>query len=495
MLAKIVTAAAACLIAGAALVFTISNQTSRPAHLAAAAPTATSTTATKTPAQPEQPKPAPSQPAPSKPASSQPAATPPAESTSTPAPAAPAPPPGDWQRDEAHLLKDHVQITSREQFFKAGEAYFSPDSLWIIFQAIPAPKAGQEPDPFYSMYAAELVRDPLGRITGIRPPVLLSNPGTANTCGFFHPQTWARDLYYDIMFASTLVPPSDAQPAGFRVGERTYRWQFPEEMEIVRGKLASIEHKTFNVQTRQTTVRRVWEPYKVEPVFKRDRYDAECAFSPDGRYIVYARVRDLAPGEEPQPRPEVDIWIFDVNRQKHHPIITADGYDGGPFFSPDGKRLCYRSDRRGDDRLQIFVADLAFDADGAPSLAAEHQLTDNDAVNWAPYWHPSGKYVVFASSLLGHHNYEVFAVEADTTRSPAQLTPKRITHAAGADVLPVFNREGNLMMWTAQRGAMAAGEQKPSSQIWIATVVPGGLDDPEKFFADAAPESSAEKPN
>ena len=37
-----------------------------------------------------------------------------------------------------------------------------------------------------------------------------------------------------------------------------------------------------------------------------------------------------------------------------------------PFFSPDGKRLCYRSDRRGDDLLQIFVSELAFDHLDAP---------------------------------------------------------------------------------------------------------------------------------
>ena len=41
-------------------------------------------------------------------------------------------------------------------------------------------------------------------------------------------------------------------------------------------------------------------------------------------------------------------------------IVQAKGYDGGPFFSPDGKRICYRSDRHGDNMLQIFVADLAF---------------------------------------------------------------------------------------------------------------------------------------
>ena len=36
-------------------------------------------------------------------------------------------------------------------------------------------------------------------------------------------------------------------------------------------------------------------------------------------------------------------------------ITDAPGYDGGPFFSPDGKRIIYRSDRKENDLLQIFV--------------------------------------------------------------------------------------------------------------------------------------------
>ena len=33
----------------------------------------------------------------------------------------------------------------------------------------------------------------------------------------------------------------------------------------------------------------------------------------------------------------------------------AKGYDGGPFFSPDGKKILYRSDRKENDLLQVFI--------------------------------------------------------------------------------------------------------------------------------------------
>src|SRR3569832_1981114 len=63
-----------------------------------------------------------------------------------PAPAAPAAAPLDWISQEAPLLAHHVQLTTRDQFVKAGESYFSPDGNWIIFQAVPVPPPGREPD-------------------------------------------------------------------------------------------------------------------------------------------------------------------------------------------------------------------------------------------------------------------------------------------------------------------------------------------------------------
>src|SRR5690606_18841641 len=133
---------------------------------------------------------------------------------------------------------------------------------------------------------------------------------------------------------------------------------------------------------------------------------------------------------------------------------------------------------------QIFIAALDFNDDGVPvGIKSEHQLTDNSHVNWAPYWHPSGEYLVYASSEAGHHNYEVFAVEVAPGKEPRTIRTRRITQASGADVLPVFSDDGSLMMWTAQRGPAAEGEGRPSSQIWIAEVAPDGpLNHPRRLF-------------
>src|SRR5688500_2473443 len=71
-------------------------------------------------------------------------------------------------------LKDVVQLTTG--FTRAGEAYFSPDMKWIIFQA-------NTPD---QMYLAELEGQG-DRIGGTRAPVRISPEKSHNTCGYFSP--------------------------------------------------------------------------------------------------------------------------------------------------------------------------------------------------------------------------------------------------------------------------------------------------------------------
>ena len=79
---------------------------------------------------------------------------------------------------EAQTLSNLVQLT--RGFERAGEAYFSPDMRWIIFEAVPH---GQE---HYQMYMAHLqYKD--GWISGADEPIRISPEPSRNTCGFFSP--------------------------------------------------------------------------------------------------------------------------------------------------------------------------------------------------------------------------------------------------------------------------------------------------------------------
>lgn len=384
----------------------------------------------------------------------------------------------DWASLEAPLLRNHVQLTSRTQFIKAGEQYFNADATWIIFQAVPVPPEGVAPDPFYSMYVAKLKKDDAGRITGIEEPIRVSPEGSANTCGWFHPkETWR------VLFGSTITRPQDDQKSGFQVGSRSYKWQFPEEMEIVTRNVIEIAEDVMPGCPMNDGIRAAPDAKVPVPVFVRDRYDAECSYSSDGRFILYGRVRE----PNPSAQPDADIWVYDTKTKKDTPLVVAEGYDGGPFFSPDGKSICYRSDREMNNLLQLYVAELVFDETGAPTgIRNEKQLTEGKAVNWAPYWHPSGRFLVYSTSEVDterHSNYEVFAVEVDWTKPVAELGKRRVTQAAGADVLPVFSNDGRYMIWCSQRGPKIEGEERSSSQIWVAECEPGGFDSPERLFA------------
>ncbi|HVU64415.1 MAG TPA: hypothetical protein VHC70_10590, partial [Phycisphaerales bacterium] len=305
-------------------------------------------------------------------------------------PHAPAPgqtKPLDWKFLEAPLLTDHVELTSRDQFVRAGEAYFDHNSppRWVIFQAVAVPAPGKDADPFYSMYVARLTWSGQ-RLTGIEHPIKISPDGSANTCGWFDPIT-----PYRVIFGSTLTRPGETQRPGFQVGTRKYVWMFPHEMEIVSRSIPEIYFAT-NRDAPQPR----WGPdaTSAQPLFSRPNYDAECSISKNGRFVLYSHVRD----EPTRGKDDADIWIYDTQTAKQHEIVHADGYDGGPFFSPDNTRICYRSDRVGNDLLQLFVADLRFDSDGVPiGIEREHQVTSNEHVNWAPFWHPSGKFLIYGT--------------------------------------------------------------------------------------------------
>lgn len=374
--------------------------------------------------------------------------------------------PIDWRTVESPVLTGHVQLTSREKFIKAGEAYFNPEATWIIFQAIAMPPGGpagaKEPEAFYQMYVAELVKDASGAIIGMKEPLQLSAPGSSNTCGWFHPTQPGV-----VLFGSTLTPPSMSDVPGYQRQTGRYVWQFHREMRLVMAQVLAggqLDGAAGGFEMAGSIAPTV--------IFETPAYAAEASWSRDGRHILYAefdRARSETLG-----RNHLDVKVFDQTTGTHTALVTADGYNGGPFFSPDGSMICYRSDHKGDSLLQLFVAELKRDAGGAiVGIEREYQLTDNQHVQWAPYWHPSGQFLVYASSEISHRNYEVFAIPVDLEKlragqKPAEIPHTRITQADGADVLPVFSNDGQWLMWTGQRGPVADGEQRPSSQLWIA---------------------------
>jgi hypothetical protein len=141
-----------------------------------------------------------------------------------------------WVDAERDVLRNHRQLTFPDRFVKAGEAYFSPDMRQVVFQAIERPEGDAAPDEFYAMFVADFDLDEGGRISGLSNVRRLSPPGSANTCGWFHPADPHR-----VLFGSTITSPTESAPPGYQRGTGRYRWMFPPGMRIVEADLRTAD--------------------------------------------------------------------------------------------------------------------------------------------------------------------------------------------------------------------------------------------------------------
>jgi len=158
-------------------------------------------------------------------------------------------------------------------------------------------------------------------------------------------------------------------------------------------------------------------------------YDAEGSFSPDGKQIVFCSLRDAWTREltdEEQARREKDpawfgeIYIMNADGTGQKRLTNVPGYDGGPFFSPDGQRIVWRRFDASGMNADVFTIE-----DGRLGRAAGDGL---QSMSWAPFYHPSGKYLIFTSNKLGFENFELFIVDALGAKEPV-----RVTFTAGFD--------------------------------------------------------------
>jgi Tol biopolymer transport system component len=364
------------------------------------------------------------------------------------------------QDQESRWFRNVRQLTFEEMGLdRAGEAYFSPDSSQVVFLAYPAGKSDYQ----------TFVINASG--TGLK---MVSTGEGATACPYFHPDGTR------LIFASSHLdpyrpedpsagnprgpapaniakPPAAKPPAGHPGGSHpggaagarhpggrpegkhpggkpggqhpggrsgsdrhAYTWIYYPGMDIFEYTLASGE---------------------LRQLIDSDGYDAECAYSPDGKHIVFSSFRDY----------DQEIYICDADGNNPRRITHAPGADGGPFFSPDGKRICYRSDRVGHGMLQVYVNNF----EGTD----ERALTNEPVLNWCPFWHPSGKWLMFTKADVKKGrdaNFDLYLLRDDGSEM------HRVTWDKAFDGLPVFSPDGRYIMWTSRRGGLGA------PQIFIA---------------------------
>lgn len=312
--------------------------------------------------------------------------------------------------DEAALLGGIRQLTYDGA--RSGEGYFSADGRQMIFQS--EREAG---NPFYQMYLMDLATGSVRRVS----------PGLGKTtCGWIHPGG------RKVMFASTQADPEARAKQDKELAERAsgqtrrYAWDYDPEYELVEFDLASAKWKHLTNAL---------------------GYDAEGAYSPDGTRIVFASNRDaysreLSPGEkaifDKDKSYFMDIYVMNADGSGVQRLTGAPGYDGGPFFSADSKKITWRRFSEDGSKSEIFT----MNADGT----GEKQLTRDGVVSWAPFFHPSGDYLIFGANKEGFGNFELYIVDAEGNHAPV-----RVTDSKGFDGLPAFAPDGVRLAWSSAR--------------------------------------------
>lgn len=305
---------------------------------------------------------------------------------------------------------------------KSGEGYFSPDGKKMIFQSEREPG-----NPFYQMYILDLASGDTTRVS----------PGHGKTtCGWIHPSM------KKVLYSSTHLDPLTKQKTSEEFESRKkavkarYSWSFDDNYDI------------FSSDLQGKNIRRLT---------KEKGYDAEASYSPDGQWIAFASNREayqraLTPEEkklfEQDASYMMDIYIMKADGSGVKRLTSTLGYDGGPFFSADGKKITWRRFSPSGSTAEIFTMNV----DGTE----QKQITQLKSMSWAPFFHPSGDYIIFGSSVLGYSNFELFIVDTQGRQAPV-----RVSFDDGFDGLPVFTPDGNSLSWTHRN-------EKGESQIMMA---------------------------
>jgi Tol biopolymer transport system component len=340
--------------------------------------------------------------------------------------------PASARSAERHLANIRQLTFGRQN----AEAYFSFDGTKLIFQstnnwmrdsAASSQKPAESGLGCYQMYVMDVESG------AVR---LVSTGKGATTCGYFYPGDRR------VLYSSTHAAGPDCPPKLKRDG--AYRWAL-DDYDIYSVRL---------------------DGQQMQRLTSSPGYDAEATISPDGKTIVWTSVKDG----------DLDLYAMNLDGTNVRRLTDDVGYDGGAFFSPDSKRIVYRAAHPTDPteiakykellaqrlvepgQLEIFVINV----DGS----GKKQVTSNGASNFAPYFHPDGKHIIFSSNLEtrgeeGRPSFHLYLIGDDGTGL------ERLTMEGSFNSFPMFSPDGKHLVWVSDRNAKEPGEFNVFLADWV----------------------------
>jgi len=159
--------------------------------------------------------------------------------------------------------------------------------------------------------------------------------------------------------------------------------------------------------------------------------DCSPFWSPDGTRIAFDSDRDG----------NCEIYTMTADGSSQTRLTNNSAEDTNPRFSPDGIRIAFHSNR--DGNFEIYI----MNTDGSNQI----RLTDNPARDGQPSWSPDGTKIAFISNRDG--NFEIYIMNTDGSNQ-IRLTdnPARDGQPSwspdGTRIAFDSNRDGNLEIYT-----------------------------------------------
>ena len=126
-----------------------------------------------------------------------------------------------------------------------------------------------------------------------------------------------------------------------------------------------------------------------------------AVWSPDGRRIAFARTPDWCWKARPCYSSHSDIYVMNADGSGTRKLTHNALQNAEPAWSPDGRKIAFRSTRNGNRDIYVM------NADGS----GKRNLTRNAAWDSRPSWSPDGREIAFVSNRDGR--LESYVTNAD----------------------------------------------------------------------------------